>query len=139
MVTNRSYRMLLLPILAPRDTHCHVARRVADHVLSARHLHTTRRLGKPKQTPLAAGSSIVMATPPGRGHKSCRWGGSHLPVPRKGTWLMKRCGPSHVLLTVWMGCPNQTGGLQGRPGVSLGGLAGNDSGTGPGWQQSRQN
>ena len=67
------------------------------------------------------------------------WGGSCHPVPCIGTCLMERCGSSHVLLAVWMGCPNQTGGLQGRPGVSMGGLAGSDSGTGPGWQQSRQN
>ena len=72
-------------------------------------------------------------------NRSFRWGVSHLPVPRVGTWLMERCGPAHVLLAVWMGCPNQTGGLQGRPCVSRGGLAGSDSGTGPGWQQSRQN
>ena len=76
-------------------------------------------------------------THPGNG--GFRRGVSYLPVPCKGTWLMKRCGLSHVLLAVWMGCPNQTGGLQGRLGVSTGGLAGSDSGTGPGWQQSRQN
>ena len=51
-----------------------------------------------------------------------------------------RCrGPLYVPQTMWMGCPDQTGSLQGHPRVSGGGLAGNDSGTGSGWQQSRQN
>ena len=48
-------------------------------------------------------------------------------------------GVLYVLHTVRMGCPYQTGSLQGHPRVSGGGLAGNDSGTGSGWQQSKQN
>ena len=67
------------------------------------------------------------------------WGGSHLSVPRKGVWLMECRGPLYVLCTMWMGCPDQTGRLQGHLRVSEGGLAGNDSGTGSGWQQSKQN
>ena len=67
------------------------------------------------------------------------WGGSHLSVPRKGVWLMECRGPLYVLCTMSMGCPNQTGRLQGHLRVSEGGLAGNDSGTGSGWQQSKQN
>ena len=45
----------------------------------------------------------------------------------------------YVLHSMLMGCPNQTGSLQGHPRGSKGGLAGNDPGTGLGWQQSRQN
>ena len=48
-------------------------------------------------------------------------------------------GLLNALHTMWMGCPYQTGSLQGHPRVSGGGLAGNDSGTGSGWQQSKQN
>ena len=52
---------------------------------------------------------------------------------------MERRGAWYVLYAMWMGCPYQTGSLQGHPRVSVGGLAGNDSGTGSGWQQSKQN
>ena len=55
-----------------------------------------------------------------------------------GVWLTERRGPLYVLYTMWMGCPYQTGSLQGHPCVSGGGLAGNDSGTGSGWQQNKQ-
>ena len=58
-------------------------------------------------------------THPGNG--GFRRGVSYLPVPCKGTWLMKRCGLSQVLLAVWMGRPDHPGGLH--------------PGTGPGWQQ----
>ena len=54
-------------------------------------------------------------------------------------WLMECRGRLYVLRAVWMGCPYQTGSPQGHPRVSRGGLAGNDSGTGSGWQQSKQN
>ena len=47
-------------------------------------------------------------------------------------------GQTYVLRLMWMDCPDQTGRLQGHPRESGGGLAGNDSGTGSGWQQSKQ-
>ena len=48
-------------------------------------------------------------------------------------------GLLYILYTMWMGCPYQTGRLQGHPRASEGALAGNDSGIGSGWQQSKQN
>ena len=57
----------------------------------------------------------------------------------KGVELLECRGPLYVLYAMWMGCPYQTGSLQGQPRVSEGALAGNDSGIGSGWQQSKQN
>jgi hypothetical protein len=48
-------------------------------------------------------------------------------------------GALYVLQAMWMGCPDQTGSLQGHGRGSGGALAGNDSGIGSGWQQSKQN
>ena len=73
------------------------------------------------------------------GQQPATWGGSFLSVPQMGVWLTERRGLLHVLHAMRMGCPNQTGSLQGHPRVNEGGLAGNDSGTGSGWQQSKQN
>ena len=38
-----------------------------------------------------------------------------------------------------LAAPNQTGSLQWQLRVTLAGMAGNDSGIGSGWQQSKQN
>jgi hypothetical protein len=40
---------------------------------------------------------------------------------------------------MWRAHFNQTGGLQKLYNVSCDGLAGNDLGTGSGWEQSKQN
>jgi hypothetical protein len=47
--------------------------------------------------------------------------------------------PHHVLLVALRACPNQVGARQGRRGGGYDALADNDTGTGSGWQQSKQN
>ena len=53
--------------------------------------------------------------------------------------MVKPFVPGEVLLSMWTALLNQTSGLQGCCDVSCGILAGNDPGTGSGWQQSRPN
>ena len=53
--------------------------------------------------------------------------------------VVKPFVPGQVLLSMWTALLNQTSGLQGCCDVSCGILAGNDPGTGSGWQQSRPN
>ena len=40
---------------------------------------------------------------------------------------------------MWMACPDQDSTLQGQRGASCDDLADDDTGTGPGWQQNKQN
>jgi len=52
---------------------------------------------------------------------------------------MKWCSALYALQSMWIVHPGQASSLQGHRSVSCGVLAGNDWGTGSGWQQSRQN
>ena len=51
---------------------------------------------------------------------------------------MECLGLPYVPQTAWMACPYQAASLQGPPGVGWAVLAANDSGSGSGWQQSKQ-
>ena len=67
------------------------------------------------------------------------WRGQRLSVLFVGVWLAEHCGQMHALRSMSMACPFRASSLQGHTCVSRSGLANNDPGTGPGWQQSRQN
>lgn len=74
-------------------------------------------LGSPFHTPLSVGAMLLCLR----------------------AMVLKPFAPGHVLLSMWTALLNQTSGLQGCCDVSCGILAGNDPGTGSGWQQSRPN
>ena len=61
-----------------------------------------------------------------------------LPLSPTRGWATECLGLLDVLQTVWMACPYQAASLQGSLGVGRAILAANDSGSGSGWQQSKQ-
>ena len=61
-----------------------------------------------------------------------------LPLSPTRGWATECLGLLDVPQTVWMACPYQAASLQGSLGVGRAILAANDSGSGSGWQQSKQ-
>ena len=72
-----------------------------------------------------------------RGQPIFQWGTSVF--CRACDLAMEWSETTYVLQSMPMGHPGQAGGLQGRRGVSCGGLAVNVLGIGSGWQQNKQN
>ena len=56
-----------------------------------------------------------------------------------GGWLVECRQLYYVLLSALMACPNQVGTRQGQRSGSCDVLVDDDTGTGSGWQQSKQN